>query len=101
MFTASAHYAAAQVTFICAFSSYPMCCGRELRLGFTKALQISEERSARITAQEAVVGAVTEQAARARDLPGPKRRFGIDNLPVSHPDAFSRMPGVAPLSIQP
>ena len=55
----------------------------------------------RITAQEAVVGAVTEQAARARDLPGPKRRFGIDNLRVNHfltiqPDARR-----GPLSIQP
>src|SRR3954469_13749458 len=58
-------------------------------LGFAEALQIAEQRSARISAQEAAVGAAAEQAARARELPDPKLRFGIDNLPVSRPDAFS------------
>jgi outer membrane protein, heavy metal efflux system len=58
-------------------------------LGFQEALQVAEQRSARIAAQEAAVGAVIEQVARARELPDPKLRLGLDNVPVSNPDAFS------------
>src|SRR5689334_12053917 len=58
-------------------------------LGFGEALQLGEQRSARISAQEAAVGAVSEQVARAGELPDPKIRFGLDNVPVSNPDAFT------------
>ncbi|HEX2831215.1 MAG TPA: TolC family protein [Burkholderiales bacterium] len=58
-------------------------------LAFQEALQVAEQRSARLTAQEAAVGAVGEQVARARELPDPKLRLGLDNVPVSNPDAFS------------
>jgi outer membrane protein TolC len=58
-------------------------------LGFTEALEIAEQHSARLSAQEAAVGAAAEQAARAGELPDPRLRFGIENLPVSNPDAFS------------
>src|SRR4051794_22237438 len=62
----------------------------ELRpLGFEEALQTAEQRSARLVAQEAAVGAASEQAARAAELPDPKLRLGLDNVPVSSPDAFS------------
>jgi outer membrane protein, heavy metal efflux system len=58
-------------------------------LPFHEALQIGEQRSARISAQEAAVGAASEQALRAQELPDPKLRLGLDNVPVSNPDAFS------------
>jgi outer membrane protein TolC len=58
-------------------------------LAFADALQIAEQRSARIDAQQAAVDAVSEQVGRAGELPDPKLRFGLDNVPVSNPDAFS------------
>jgi outer membrane protein TolC len=58
-------------------------------LQLDEALQIGEQRSARLSAQEAAVGAVAEQVTRASELPDPKLRFGLDNLPVSGSDAFS------------
>ena len=58
-------------------------------LSFDEAVQIGEQRSARVTAQEAAVGAAAEQVGRATELPDPKLRFGIDNIPVGNPDAFS------------
>ena len=58
-------------------------------LPFGEALQIAEHRSARISAQEAAVGAAAELVPRARELPDPRLRFGLDNVPVSNPDAFS------------
>jgi outer membrane protein TolC len=63
--------------------------GDQRPLGFAEALQIAEQRSARIAAQEAAVGAAAEQTSRASELPDPKLRFGLDNVPVSSPDAFS------------
>ena len=59
------------------------------RLSFDGALQVAEQRSARLTAQRAAVGAVSEQVSRAKELPDPKLRLGLDNVPVSNPDAFS------------
>ena len=62
----------------------------ELRpLGFEEALRHAEQRSARLVAQEAAVGAASEQASRAAELPDPRFRLGLDNVPVSNPDAFS------------
>ena len=62
----------------------------ELRpLGFEEALRSAEQRSARLVAQEAAVGAASEQASRAAELPDPKLRLGSTTSPVSNPDAFS------------
>ena len=58
-------------------------------LAFDEALQIAEQRSARIGAQQAAVDAVSEQVGRTGELPDPKLRFGLDTGPVSEPDAFS------------
>jgi outer membrane protein TolC len=58
-------------------------------LQFDEALSIAEQRSARLTAQSAAVDAASEQVPRARELPDPKLRFGIDNLPVTDSEAFS------------
>jgi outer membrane protein TolC len=63
----------------------------ELRpLAFDEALRRSEQRSARLVAQEAAVGAASEQLSRATELPDPRLRVGLDNVPVSGPDAFSQ-----------
>lgn len=58
-------------------------------LAFQEALQVAEQRSARLTAQAAAVGAAAEQVSRASELPDPKLRLGLENVPVSSPDAFS------------
>lgn len=58
-------------------------------LAFDEAIDVGEQRSARINAGYAAVSAATEQIPRAAQLPDPKLRLGIDNLPVSNPDAFS------------
>jgi outer membrane protein TolC len=68
----------------------PLARGAEPRpLSFQEALQSAEQRSARLAAQQAAVGAVAEQVSRAKELPDPKLRVGLDNVPVSNPDAFS------------
>lgn len=58
-------------------------------LQFEEAVLIAEQRSARLAAQRSSVDAASEQVPRASELPDPKLRLGIDNLPVSDPDAFS------------
>jgi len=58
-------------------------------LGFDEALAIAEQRSTRLAAQSAAVSAATEQVARATELPDPRLKVGIDNMPVSGPDAYS------------
>jgi outer membrane protein TolC len=58
-------------------------------LAFDEALRIGELRSARLTAQQAAVDAASEQVPRAGELPDPRLRLGVENVPVSNPDAFS------------
>lgn len=58
-------------------------------LSLDDAIRIGEARSARLAAQSAAVAATSETVARARELPDPKLRFGLDNVPVSGPDAGS------------
>ena len=71
-------------------SVYSAAHGAEPRtLSFEAALHTAEQRSARLAAQRAAVGAVAEQVTRAQELPDPKLKLGIDNVPVSNPDAFS------------
>ena len=52
------------------------------------ALRASEAQSPRLSAQRAMVVSAGHQAARASELPDPKLRLGIENLPVTGPDAF-------------
>lgn len=58
-------------------------------LGFNEALAIAEQHSSRLAAQSAAVSAATEQVGRATELPDPRLKFGVDNLPVSGPDAYN------------
>ncbi len=58
-------------------------------LAFEEALALGEQRSARLAAQSSAVSAASEQIARSTELPDPKLRFGVDNMPVSGSDAYS------------
>jgi outer membrane protein TolC len=57
-------------------------------LSLAEALKIGEKISPRLTAQGAALAAANELVPRARELPDPKLRIGIDNLPVSGPDRY-------------
>ena len=57
-------------------------------LGLDESLRLSEARSARLAAQRHSVDAASEQVERSRELPDPKLRVGIENLPVTGADKF-------------
>lgn len=57
-------------------------------LSMRDAVALATERSAKLSAQSASIHAAGEMAARAGELPDPKLRFGIDNLPVSGEEAW-------------
>ncbi len=57
-------------------------------LTLEEALKIGEAQSPRLAAQRSAVVATSEQVGRARELPDPKLRLGIENLPVSGADRF-------------
>ena len=54
-----------------------------LPLTLDEAIRLAEARSAKLRAQAAVSDAAGEIVERAGELPDPKLRFGIENLPVS------------------
>lgn len=58
-------------------------------LSLDEAVRIGEGRSARLAAQSAAVTAVSDLVDRAAELPDPKLKFGLDNVPVSGADAWS------------
>lgn len=58
-------------------------------LGFAEAMTLGEQRSARLAAQSSALVAAAEQLERSAELPDPKLRFGIENLPVSGADAYN------------
>jgi len=57
-------------------------------LPFAEALKIGETISPRLAAQSAALAAATELVPRAGELPDPKLRIGVDNLPVNGADRF-------------
>src|SRR5688572_26969265 len=57
-------------------------------LTLEEALRLGETQSPRLAAQRSAITASSEQLVRARELPDPKLRLGIENMPVSGPDAF-------------
>ena len=52
-------------------------------LSLEDALRLSEMQSPRLAAQRHALAAAGEQVGRASELPDPKLRLGIDNLPVT------------------
>jgi outer membrane protein TolC len=57
-------------------------------LTLEEALRIGESQSPRLAAQRHALSAADEQTQRAGELPDPKLRLGIENLPVSGADRF-------------
>ena len=57
-------------------------------LSLEDALKAGESQSPRLAAQRSMVSSVEAQVGRAAELPDPKLRLGIENLPVSGPDRF-------------
>lgn len=57
-------------------------------LTLEEALRLGERQSPRLSAQRHAVDAAEEQTGRAAELPDPRLRFGIENLPVSGADRF-------------
>jgi outer membrane protein TolC len=57
-------------------------------LPFAEALKTGEKTSPRLAAQGAALAAATELVPRAGELPDPKLRVGVDNLPVNGADRF-------------
>jgi outer membrane protein TolC len=58
-------------------------------LSLDDAIRIGEARSARLAAQSAAVTAASDLAGRASQLPDPKLKFGLENVPASGPEAWS------------
>ena len=78
-----------QLTYLIFAAAVSAQAAAPLPLAFEEAIEIAEQRSARLRAGYAAVAAATEQVPRASQLPDPKLRLGLDNVPVSDPDAFS------------
>jgi outer membrane protein TolC len=57
-------------------------------LSLEDALKAGESQSPRLAAQRSMINSAAAQVGRAAELPDPKLRLGIENLPVSGPDRF-------------
>lgn len=57
-------------------------------LPLAEALKIGEKISPRLAAQGAALAAATELVPRAGELPDPKLRVGVENMPVNGADRF-------------
>ncbi len=61
----------------------------EKPLTLTEALQLATQHSPLLAAQRSAITAAEELLVAARELPDPKLRLGIDNLPADGPDRYS------------
>lgn len=57
-------------------------------LSLEEALRVGEAQSPRLAAQRSMVSSADHQTARAAELPDPRLRLGIENLPITGADAF-------------
>ena len=57
-------------------------------LSFAESVRAAETQSPRIAAQRHALAAAGEQLERATELPDPKLRVGIENLPITGPDRY-------------
>jgi outer membrane protein TolC len=57
-------------------------------LPLEEALRLGESQSPRLAAQRSMVSSADHQVSRAAELPDPKLRFGIENLPITGADQF-------------
>jgi len=63
-------------------------CALAQTLSLEDALRASEEESPRLAARRHAVSAAGEMVGRAGELPDPKLRFGLENLPVNRANRF-------------
>ena len=61
----------------------------EASLSFDRALTLAQERAASVVAREASLASARFEQIAAGQLPDPRLTLGIDNLPVSGPDAYT------------
>lgn len=61
----------------------------EPTLSLSDALAIATRDSSLLSAQRSAIAAAQESTVSARELPDPKLRLAIDNLPVDGPDRYS------------
>lgn len=59
------------------------------RLSLEEAVRLAREQSPQMAAQRSAISAAEQTAISAGQLPDPKAIVGIDNLPVTGPDAWS------------
>ena len=79
----------ARFCFICLAVAAPFARAAEGgTLSLAEALKIGEKISPRLAAQSAVLAAARELVPRAGELPDPKLRIGVENLPVNGADRF-------------
>ncbi len=64
----------------------PLACAQPLTL--EEALRSGEAQSPRLAAQRSMLRSAEHQIGRATELPDPRLRFGIDNLPLTGEDRF-------------
>ncbi len=70
-------------------TAVPLAHAAEPALTLPEAQRLAAERSRQLAAQDSAVMASREMAAAAGQLPDPTLKFGIENLPVNGPDAYS------------
>lgn len=58
-------------------------------LSFDAALSLAQERASTLVVRRSAVAAAQAQLPAAAQLPDPKLSLGVENLPVSGPDAYS------------
>jgi outer membrane protein TolC len=61
----------------------------EAGLSFAEALKIAVTRSQQIVSQRAMAEAAGEMVVSAGELPDPKLKAGVENVPIEGPDAWS------------
>ena len=74
---------------ILSLAAISLACAAESALTLPEAQRLAAERSRQLVAQDSAVLASREMAAAAGRLPDPALKVGIDNLPVTGPDAYS------------
>ena len=61
----------------------------DLPLSFAETLRIAVDQSAQLVSQRAMVDAAREMTGPAGELPDPKLKLGVDNVPTNGPDSWS------------
>ena len=81
--------ASAALLFILVASSLSPTAQAATPLSLAEALAIADRESSLLAAQRSSISAAEETTASARELPDPKLKFGIENLPADGPDRYS------------